>query len=143
MPACPPGAWPSITSVSSPSDAAYTAAASPAGPAPTTTTSKTCSGSIVSEKPSASASSAVHRVAQHDLVRVDHHGQLVRAQLVAREEAVRVRVDLGVEHPVRVAVAGEEAPQAQRVGCVARPDQHHAALRVLDQSHAAQDEVRA
>ena len=38
--ACPPGAFASITSTSSPSDAAYTAAASPDGPAPMTTTSR-------------------------------------------------------------------------------------------------------
>src|SRR5436309_3024569 len=36
LPACPPGAVLSSTSVRSPSDAPYTAAASPAGPAPTT-----------------------------------------------------------------------------------------------------------
>ncbi len=41
VPACPPGPTASITSVSRPSEAPYTAAASPAGPAPTTTTSYT------------------------------------------------------------------------------------------------------
>ena len=39
LPACPPIAWRSMTSVSRPSEAAYTAAARPAGPPPTITTS--------------------------------------------------------------------------------------------------------
>ena len=55
LPACPPGPTASMTIVSSPSEAAYTAAARPAGPAPTTTTSYTRRGSISSVMPSASA----------------------------------------------------------------------------------------
>src|SRR4029453_119562 len=40
-PACPPGASVSSTTTSSPSEAPYTAAARPAGPAPTISTSRT------------------------------------------------------------------------------------------------------
>jgi hypothetical protein len=39
VPACPPGASDSTSTVRNPSDAAYTAFASPAGPAPMTMTS--------------------------------------------------------------------------------------------------------
>ncbi len=39
VPACPPGASRSMSTVHRPSDAPYTAAASPAGPAPTMATS--------------------------------------------------------------------------------------------------------
>jgi hypothetical protein len=42
VPACPPGAQASATNVRSPSEPPYTAAASPAGPAPSTTRSKRC-----------------------------------------------------------------------------------------------------
>ena len=45
--AWPPSETASTVSVRSPSDAAYTDAASPAGPAPTTTTSKQRSGQRV------------------------------------------------------------------------------------------------
>jgi hypothetical protein len=55
LPACPPGAVRSRTMVRSPSDAPYTAAASPAGPAPTTTRSYTAA-SIGRRTPMASAS---------------------------------------------------------------------------------------
>src|SRR5436309_1270838 len=54
-PACPPGTFDSRTSTLSPSDAPYTAAASPAGPAPTTTRSFTRVWSTVSLKPRQSA----------------------------------------------------------------------------------------
>ncbi len=46
MPAWPPTASDSSTTVVRPSDEAYTAAASPAGPAPTTATSTTASSSM-------------------------------------------------------------------------------------------------
>ena len=45
-----------------------------------------------------------------------------------------VGVELGVEQPVRVAVADQEALQPQRVGGVARADQHDPALGVPDQA---------
>src|SRR6185295_3795001 len=54
-PACPPGTFDSRTSTLSPSDAPYTAAASPAGPVPTTTRSFTRVWSTVSLKPRQSA----------------------------------------------------------------------------------------
>ena len=56
-PACPPKARSSITSTESPSDAAYTAAASPAGPAPAMTTSYTVSSVPASSMPMQRASS--------------------------------------------------------------------------------------
>ena len=55
VPACPPGAVLSRTSTSSPSDAAYTAAPRPAGPAPTMTTSLTALASSSGDRPSAAA----------------------------------------------------------------------------------------
>ena len=51
VPACPPIASASTVTVPSPSDAAYTDAASPAGPAPTMTRSAMLSTSISSGRP--------------------------------------------------------------------------------------------
>ena len=59
VPAWPPGASRSTTSVRSPSEAPYTAAASPAGPAPTITVSYSASaGSVVSPSRSATCRSS-------------------------------------------------------------------------------------
>ena len=54
VPACPPGASRSITIVRRPSDAPYTAAARPAGPAPTITVSySAAAGSVAMSSNSA------------------------------------------------------------------------------------------
>jgi hypothetical protein len=55
-PAWPPDARCSTTSTDSPSEAAYTAVARPAGPAPTISTSNTCSGSSWGSMPMQRAS---------------------------------------------------------------------------------------
>ena len=55
VPACPPGALDSIITTFRPSDAAYTAAPSPAGPAPIITTSLIAVRSMVGFRPRQSA----------------------------------------------------------------------------------------
>ncbi len=80
------------------------------------------------------------RIAQHPMVRRDHDRELVGRELEAVEEPAGVRIDLGVEQAVRVAVAGKEALKAQGVAAVPGPDQHDATPRVPDEADAAQDE---
>ena len=74
------------------------------------------------------------------MVRADHDRQIRLVELETAEEPVRVRVGIGVEQTVRIAVASEEALQAQRVAAMPRPDQHDAAPRIPDEPDAAQDE---
>ena len=80
------------------------------------------------------------RVAQQAVVGADDDRQLARLQGEAFEEAAGIGVALGVEQPVRVAVAGEELGQAMGVAAVAGADDDHASLAVPDQADAAQDE---
>jgi hypothetical protein len=74
------------------------------------------------------------------MVRRDHDGELVERELEALEEPARVRIDLGVEQAVWVAVARQKALEAQRIAAVPGPDQHDATPRVPDEADAAQDE---
>ena len=80
------------------------------------------------------------RIAQDPLVRRDHHRQLVGRELEAAQEAVGVRVEVGVEQSVRVAVADQETLEAEGVGAVAGPDQDDPTVDVADQPDPAQDE---
>ncbi len=80
------------------------------------------------------------RIAQHPMVRRDHDGELVGRELEAVEEPARVRIDLGVEQAVRVAVAGEEALKAQGIAAVPGTDQDDTTPRMPDEADAAQDE---
>ncbi len=109
MPAWPPGASRSITIVRRPSDAPYTAAASPAGPAPTMTVSySAATGSVgkPEELGHAAQLRSHHRLAVDDA----QHGTVV----VLRERAVpmigRVR-RAGLEPPERDLVSVEEVPE--------------------------------
>ena len=74
------------------------------------------------------------------MVRRDHDGELIGRELETIEEPARVRIDLGIEQPVRVAVAHQEALEAQRIATMPRSDQHDATPRVPDEADAAQDE---
>ena len=80
-------------------------------------------------------------VAQHAVARRrDDHRQVAGLQVEAVEEAAGIGVGLGVQHAVRVAVARHEALQPLHVARMPGPNQHDAALRVLDEADAAQDE---
>ena len=70
-PAWPPGTFDSSTRTSSPSDAPYTAAASPAGPAPTTTRSLTRVSIDRLVEAEAVGDLRVGRISQHALAAAD------------------------------------------------------------------------
>src|SRR5258705_320841 len=57
VPACPPGAFPSIITTFRPSDAAYTAAPRPAGPAPTMQRAQTAGRAVLGFNPGQAAAS--------------------------------------------------------------------------------------
>ena len=79
-------------------------------------------------------------VAQHPMVRRDHDGELVGRELETVEEPAGVRIDLGVEQAVRVAVAHQEALEAQGIAAVPGPDQHDGAMRVPNEPDPPEDE---
>src|SRR5919201_5636873 len=118
VPAWPPGASRSTTIVRSPSDAPYTAAASPAGPPPTITVSySAASGSV--PRPSSSA-----ELWSHDRLPVDDAND--RPIAVVRQRTAPVLGGIGgagLEPPERDLVAVEEAPQLGAGGVPPMP--HH------------------
>ncbi|HEY0525043.1 MAG TPA: hypothetical protein VGD08_16735 [Stellaceae bacterium] len=83
----------------------------------------------------------VARVAQRLLLaRHDDHRELVGAEFEAVEEAAGIRIRLGIEKAVRIAVARQEPLQPQRVAAMTRADQHHPAMHVPNEADAPQDE---
>ena len=102
----------SSTSTSRPSDAPYTAAASPAGPAPITMRSRTVEWSISGLMPQAFGEAFVARIPQHHLAAADDHRHFVDADVEALEHRRHVRVAIDVDAHVRKAVAGEELAAA-------------------------------
>ena len=80
------------------------------------------------------------RVAQHRAVRADHQRQLRVSRPVFDDQLTRLRIDLGIEHVMRLAVATEKGLQADDVVRCRRADQDRAAGAGLDQADAAQDQ---
>ena len=83
---------------------------------------------------------ARRRIPEHPFTRQDHDRQLVLHELEACEEPAGVRVAIGIEKPMRVAVPRQEALQPQGISGMAGADQHDAAMRMPDQADATQDE---
>ena len=129
VPAWPPGASRSTTSVRSPSEAPYTAAASPAGPAPTITVSYSASAGSVA-RPS---SSATRRSCgpDHGLAG-DARGSPARSSSGGQRAAPRLGgapASSGVIHVNDDLVAVEEVPQLGARRVPALPDHDRARRR--------------
>ena len=139
VPAWPPGASFSRIAVDRPSDAPYTAAASPAGPPPTMSTSKNGVLECVAS-PSRSATSAVvgrdSRVPSakitsgSPLAFVEPAGSLLRARQAA-DQVPRLAARLGVEPAVRDLIAREEVAKLVRLRRPLTVDHAHALERRL------------
>ena len=144
MPAWPPGASRSTTIVRSPSEAPYTAAASPAGPAPTMTVSYSAADGLGAE-PEELGDAAKLRphdgLAVHD---ADHRAVVVGGERAA--PALRGVRRVGHEPLEADLVPLQEAPQlgAGRVPAVAEDERPWRRLRGRDARQAvrAADPVR-
>ena len=130
----------SRTSTSSPSDAPYTAAARPAGPAPTMMTSRTCAGSIASLKPRHSAICSLVGLRSTTSPRQISTGYVGDGDVKPVEQGLDVGVAFEIEVGVRMGVAVQELPDAQRARAMAGTDDDDVAEIVRDQLHPAQDE---
>lgn len=122
--ACPPIATESTSTVVRPSEAAYTAAPSPAGPAPTTTVSHASSLDTVRRLRAPATSRFVGLRSASGPLRSS--GVSPGSTASGAEQPVGVGVGFEVEKRVRNPVAGEELPQAAAVGVEPRAHQPHA-----------------
>ena len=124
-PACPPGAARSMTSTSRPSDAAYTAAASPAGPAPTMTMSRTCDSSIFELKPSACATSRVDGFLSTCVPVANDDRDVVTAYPEAVEQFLGTTVGVEIHISERVSVARQKFSYSKCLRRIARAENEH------------------
>ena len=83
---------------------------------------------------------AVRRVLEDHLAAAHEHGNVGDVDVKDVEERQEVRLGIGVDVRVRMAIAREELLHAQRAGGVLRADQHDVARVRRQQAHAAQDE---
>ena len=139
-PAWPPGTFDSSTSTSSPSDAPYTAAASPAGPAPTMTRSLTRVWSIGLVEAEAVGDLRVGRIPQHRVAAADQHRNVGGVDVKPIEQLLRVGIAIEIDVVERMAVARQELLDPQRAGAVRRADHDDVAEVARDQLEAAKDE---
>src|SRR6266404_1112755 len=130
-PAWPPNARQSSTITRKPSEAAYTAVASPAGPAPTTATSYSSSWSAESSMPRQRAS-----VDSEGFSSVEPFGQTTSTSGVAPP----LCCGTGVDGVVRVPVAAQEILDSQQVDRLPFADQHRPARPGLNQTDPAQNQ---
>jgi hypothetical protein len=83
----------------------------------------------------------LRRIAEDRAIGRDDERQLIGIGFVAREQRRRFRVRVGIEHLMRLAVAGQEIVEAQEVSVVGRADQDRPADGGLgDQIDSAQDQ---
>ena len=126
VPACPPGAQASATNVRSPSEPPYTAAASPAGPAPSTTRSKRCP-STSARSPSERATCAADGLRITSVActstGVSERGMSSHSSSCG---ALGVRVHVVPAHRQQVAL--EQVAHLERSPGAARGDQTHDAV---------------
>ena len=122
MLACPPVATDSSTTVLSPSEAPYSAAANPAGPAPTTTRSEVISDRSGAAHPKRPRQLGIARVAQHSIGTDEHDRALLRRHAEALQDLLRSRIRLQVDPVMRQPVADRELPQAPGIRRIARTD---------------------
>ena len=64
----------------------------------------------------------------------------MRVDVKAFDQRLGACIAVGIEHAVRLAVAGEETLQSQHVGAAAMPDDDRAGRPALQQPDAAQDQ---
>ncbi len=79
-------------------------------------------------------------IAQQLAVRAQHDRQLPGVDVEALDQRLRLRIGLGIERLVRMAVAGQETLQPQHVAVLGAADDHRPAGPGLDQADAAQDQ---
>ena len=141
-PAWPPNERQSSTATRRPSDAAYTAVDSPAGPAPTTSTSKMPSQTRSSIMPSAVASCVSLGSTSTVPSGVTATASAARGA-VLHQQLRGHRVVVAGDHVVRLAVALQEVLQPQHRGRAGRADERRAARAGLDQRRRGAGSARA
>ena len=139
-PAWPPGTFDSSTSTSRPSEAPYTAAARPAGPAPTI--DEIADAGVVDRlvETEAVGNPRIGRISQHRIAAADQHRDIGNADLKTIEQLLRLAVAIEVDVVKGMAVPRQELLHAQRSCAVRRADHDDVAQVPRNQLEAAQDE---
>ena len=70
-------------------------------------------------------------------------GRLLGLDVEALQQGLGAGIGVGIQRPVRMAVAPEEILQPQHVAAARRPDQDGTGLARLQQPDTAQDQARA
>src|SRR6476620_4697474 len=134
-PAWPPKARASSTSTDNPCEAAYTAVASPAGPAPTTATSYSFSASSSGVMPRQAPASA--SVGSRNTW---PFGQNISGSSSSETPARSSKASASRSSAGSRAVAAEKALDAREIGRARRADKCGTGAALVDQPHAAKDE---
>ena len=129
-----------MTSASSPSDAAYTAAARPAGPAPTITTSRIASRSTDDVESEAVGDFFIRWIAEYDRAAAQDDRNVRRRNPERVEQGLDVLLRIEIDVHERMSVPRQELSQAQRSGAVCRAKKHGIAVAASDELGATQDE---
>ena len=118
---------------------AYTAVASPAGPAPTTHVVDPIRIDWCQE-PDAPRELRLRWIAQHGAVGTQHDREIAGIRLEPLEQGLRFGVHLGIEALVRMPASREESLEPQHIGMLRGSDEDRSAAPGLEKSHPPEDE---
>src|SRR5215470_6286155 len=83
---------------------------------------------------------ALARIAQQLPIRTQHDRQLAGVDVKTFDQRLRVRIGLGIEPSIGMAVAAKKALQPEHVSVLRAADDHRSARSCLEDGDAAQDE---